>query len=83
MEEDKQLICDKMLELFQVTRHFHDLESLKYFYNWDKENKCHINEEFPVTEYVVVTFNNGYKKYVNVSIDSGIAMIEDVLKGII
>ena len=83
MEEDKQLICDKMLELFRVTRHFYDLESLKYFYNWDEENKCHINKEFPVTEYVIATFNNGYKKYVNVSIDSGIAMIEDVLKGII
>jgi len=82
MEENKQLICDKMLALFQATRHFYDLVSLTYVYNWDEERQCHINEDFPATEYVIATFNNGYQKYVNVSIDSGYAMIKDVLKGI-
>ncbi len=82
MIENKQLICNKMLELFQATMYFSDLVSLTYVYNWDDESKCHINEEFPATEYVVATFNNGHKKYANVSIDSGYAMIKDVLKQI-
>ena len=79
MEENKQLICNKMFDLFRSTRQFHDLISLTYVYNWD-EDKCeHINKELP-TEYVMATFNNGYKKYINVSIDSGYAMIKDVLR---
>ena len=82
MDENKQLICNKMLDLFQSTSYFRDLVSLTYVYNWDEENQRHINEEFPATEYVLATFNNGYQKYVNVSIDSGYAMIKDVLKGI-
>lgn len=82
MIENKQIICNKMLDLFQATMYFNDLASLTYVYNWDDENKCHINEEFPATEYVVATFNNGYKKYANVSMDSGYAMIKDVLRQI-
>lgn len=82
MEENKQLICDKMLELFRVTRHFYDLVSLTYTYNWDDEKKEHINKEFLATEYILATFNNGHKVYVNVTADSGYAMIHDVLRQI-
>lgn len=82
MEENKQLICNKMLDLLQSTSYFSDLVSLTYVYNWDEENQCHINKDFLATEYVLATFNNGYKKYANVSIDSGYAMIKDVLRQI-
>jgi len=82
MEENKQLICNKMLELLQVTRHFSALVSLTYVYNWDDEKQGPINKKFPAEEYVLARFNNGCEKYANVSMDSGYAMIKDILKQI-
>lgn len=65
MNEDKQKILDLLLPSLQATRNLHDLIGLDY----DEES-----------ETVIATFNNGYQKRVNVAIDSGTAMICDVIR---
>lgn len=70
MKENKELIVDKLLEVLQLTRELSDLDSLEYLVD-DKDN-----------EIVIATFNTGYTKAVNVSMDSGIAMISDIVKGL-
>lgn len=67
-EEDKQMICDALLETLQLTRALYSLEDLRYL---------------PEKELVEATFSNGYRKYANVAADSGIAMIMDVIKQIV
>lgn len=68
--EDKQKILDLLLPALQATRTLHDLVSLTYVW-------CSNNEQ-----YVVATFENGYRKKANVSLDSGTAMIKDVMETI-
>ena len=68
MNEDKQKILDLLLPSLQATRNLHDLIGLDY----DEES-----------ETVIATFNNGYQKRVNVAIDSGTAMICDVIHQIV
>lgn len=68
MKEDKQKILDLLLPALQATSALYDLVSLKYIWCSDYE------------EYVVATFQNGHMKKVNVSVDSGYAMILDVLR---
>lgn len=70
MKENKELIVDKLLVVLQLTRELSDLISLEYLLD-DKGN-----------ELVIATFNTGYSKVVNVSMDSGIAMISDIVKGL-
>lgn len=66
-EEDRQLICDRLLDALQITRAFDDLLELAYF---------------PARETVPAIFENGMKKTANVSGDSGIAMIRDIIAAI-
>ena len=66
--EDKQKICDLLLPALQETKNLHDLEKLTY------------NED---SETVVATFGYGAKKIVNVHMDSGTAMIRDIIIQII
>lgn len=70
MKENKELIVDKLLEVLRLTRELSDLICLEYLAD-DKDN-----------ELVIATFNTGYSKVVNVSMDSGIAMISDIVKGL-
>lgn len=63
--EDKQKICDLLLPLLQATRAFRDLDDLEYIQDQD----C-----------VLLTFANGNVCRVNVAMDSGIAMIRDVIR---
>ena len=65
--ENKQDILDFLLPALQWTRACEDLCTLEY----DEE-----------TEIVTATFANGSKK-INVAMDSGIAMIRDVLAHIV
>lgn len=65
--EDKQLICYLFLTALQHTRNLDDLQELKYD---------------PEYEMVTAVFPSGKKK-VNVSGDSGTAMMMDILHGII
>lgn len=69
MEEDKQLICDRLLDLLQITRGFYDVENMTY-------------KKTSFTEKVEVLFRSGHTKTVNVEADSGVAMIRDILKWI-
>lgn len=69
--EDKQKICDLLLPALQATRNLHDLASLKYERIGDYD------------EIVTATFDNSYSKTVNVSMDSGTAMIRDIVKRIV
>lgn len=68
MMEDKQKICDLLLHALQATRNLFDLVKLTYS-----------AEE----EVVIAEFTNGYSKAVNVSMDSGTAMIRDIAKRIV
>ena len=71
MREDKQAICDALLLALQKTSYLHDLVSLKY----ERVGKY--------DEYVTATFECGHQKKVNVSIDSGSAMILDIVRHIV
>ena len=67
IQEDKQLICDRLLEVLKITRGLDDLIYLKYL---------------PDTETVNAHFLHG-SKTVDVWGDSGTAMIKDIIKGIV
>ena len=62
--EDKQLICDYLLEALKLTRGQGDLETLIF----DSE-----------TEIVTGTYKNGGEVRVNVACDSGVSMIRDIM----
>lgn len=67
--EDKQAICDALCEALQLTRNQRDLKALVY------------NSLGPDNEMVSIVYENGGTS-VNVSMDSGIAMIRDILRAI-
>ena len=68
LEEDKQLICDKLLEVLWLTRNLYDVESLGYD---------------PEKETVTAVFLNGSVKVANVAMDSGTSMIRDIIAQIL
>lgn len=65
--ENKQAICNRLAYALMATRSFHDLAYLEYD---------------PKTETVKATFLNGHTKTANVALDSGSAMILDIIKQI-
>lgn len=65
--EDKQAICDALLATLQLTRRYEDMQYIEYD---------------AATETVTVTYNEISHRYINVECDSGIAMIQDILKNI-
>lgn len=67
--ENKQLICDLLCAALKVTRDQQDLQSLTYHYNG------------PDDQMVTIAWSEGGTS-VNVSMDSGIAMIRDILKAL-
>lgn len=62
--ENKQFILDYLLMALQQTRHANDIVDLKY--DCDRE-------------IVTVKFESGGKRFVSVAMDSGVAMIRDVM----
>lgn len=62
--DDKQMICNFLLKTLQATRNAHDLVSLTY----DAE-----------TETVTALFESGGRRVINVAMDSGTAMIRDIM----
>ena len=68
MREDKQKICDLLLPALQATRSLYDLQELEYSEGRDL---------------VYAKFESGYQKVVNVAMDSGTAMIQDIIKQIV
>ena len=65
--ENYQAICDKLCSTLRLTRQFDDLESLEHI----KEGE---------ERYVVASFDGNYTKRIRVTMDSGIAMIKDIVK---
>ena len=65
--EDLQKVCDLLTETLKATRNLNELEKLEYQKN---------------SEIVIATFTNGNIKKVNVMLDSGTAMITDIIKQI-
>ena len=68
LEEDKQLICNALLNVLELTRNLYDVFDLKYD---------------AATETVTAYFTSGYTKVANVAADSGTAMIKDIINQII
>ncbi|MDO4393562.1 MAG: hypothetical protein Q4C80_04035 [Bacillota bacterium] len=62
--ENKQKICELLLPAVQETRNLYDFESLTY----DEER-----------EVVIAEFTSGYTQRANVAMDSGTAMISDII----
>lgn len=67
MNEDKQVICDRLLLTLQATRNHVDLEGIQYE---KRENG---------DEIAALWWRNGASVEVNVTADSGTAMIRDIL----
>ena len=68
MHENKQEILDLLLPALQKTRNLYDIIALEYD---------------PVKELVYARFESGFQKIANVALDSGTAMIRDVIKQIV
>lgn len=68
MKEDKQNILDLLLPALQATHNLHDLVSLEF----DEDR-----------ELVYAKFASGNQKIANVAMDSGTAMIRDVIGQIV
>jgi hypothetical protein len=68
--EDKQLICNLLCAALRATRDQHDLTSLTYQDISQDQSR------------VIATYDGGGSMTVNVSLDSGIAMIRDILRAI-
>lgn len=71
MNEDKQKICELLLPVLQATRGAENVTALEYSY-----------DEFFETEFVIARFQYGYKREIDVTGDSGIQMIKDIMRGI-
>lgn len=64
-EENKQAICNALWHCLIQTRNQHDLQALKYD---------------PKNEWVTACYTNGISIIINVAIDSGVAMIRDIMR---
>lgn len=66
MSENKQAICDKLAEALKITRNCYDLTDIEYDVK---------------AEVAVLHFVGGDVK-VNVAMDSGTAMIRDIMRAV-
>lgn len=69
MEEDKAKITQSFAEVLKQTACLYDLRDLTYAKTSDEE-------------FVLAEFQNGRTKKINVHLDSGIAMIYDVMRAL-
>lgn len=67
--ENYQVICDSLCKTLQQTRQYDDLQELQHY--GFGNNRC-----------VYAVYKNGNIRIINVSLDSGIAMIKDILKNL-
>lgn len=68
--EDKNMICEELAKLLRLTRNQSDLKALRY-------EILDNNEEI-----VTVEWEGGGRKVIGVSMDSGTAMIRDIMRAI-
>lgn len=69
MEDDKAKIARSFAEVLKMTTAYSELLDLTY-----TKTDC--------GELVLAEFRNGRTKKINVNLDSGIAMIEDIIRGL-
>ena len=70
--ENKQEICKALLPVLQKTRNLSDIVDLRYYRDEGRDE-----------EIVVAKFANGATKKANVHLDSGTAMIMDIIRQIV
>ena len=75
--EDKQLICDALRDLLGLTTGLCEIVSLEYHTNKEEGKTGYFYEEF-----VEILYKSGEMLIANVSMDSGAALIKDVLRTI-
>lgn len=68
--ENKQKICDLLLETLRATREYSDLLYLWYVVP---------EQPYRFESYVEARFTSGGKRIINTSMDSGFAMIRDIM----
>lgn len=68
--ENKQEICNLLLKTLKATRYGSDIAEINYY---DEGNYGEYGEK------VIISYSNGYEITANVTADSGIAMIEDII----
>lgn len=68
--EDKTLICDALMQTLRLTRNHRNLVELRYEKLSDSEER------------VTAIWDKGGFKVINVSLDSGSAMIRDIMRQI-
>ena len=71
MKENAFILCQRLLKLVQATRAGADVVDIEYFSN-NHTDYAHVD----------ITWASGHTKRVDVTGDSGIAMIKDVLRRI-
>lgn len=70
MDENKAMICKKFTSVLQSTRNGQNVVDLAY-------------EELPSGDEVVsIAFKNGYVRRIDVTADSGTAMLFDIIRGL-
>lgn len=67
--DDKKEICKALVPVLKMTSNLYDLIDLEYVGDG--------------IEVVIATFESGYKKSANVSMDSGTSMIRDIIRQIV
>lgn len=65
--EDKQEICNLLAVTLKATRNCYDIVGIEY-------------EKTREREVAIVSFEGGTKRVINVALDSGTAMIRDIMK---
>lgn len=68
--ENYSLLCNELCRLLRKTRYLSDLKSLTH------------TVEPSGTRTVTAEFDGGYKKEINVTADSGWAMLMDIMRGL-
>lgn len=67
--ENYQAICNELCRTLRQTREFDELETLEHVQDGHER-------------YVVARFYGGYTKQIRVTMDSGIAMIKDIIRNL-
>lgn len=66
--EDRQEICDRLLETLKATRYYKNLRALAYV-----RTKAG-------SEIVIAEWGRGRQQEINVTMDSGVAMVRDIVR---
>lgn len=70
MKENKAEITEKLFQTIRLTRAGEDISDMHYVNDPNSYGR----------EHVIITYANGYIRRVNVSMDSGAALIRDVME---